>query len=343
MSLRRNLLLAEPEPEALADAIKTICVPISKILLQSMQATRKRDIDPEGSSIIEVCIAFNRVYPSLLRGLECIQQHTSIDNDQYTVPAVSDAVKVFQAFLGRLHKSALDEFARREHEIKSKKRAASPRPEGTSPTSEEDLAKAKKMTQILLRMMTALNVTVDAHCQLLEGYLCALLDHVGSSLSFLVFADPNESHKKQSGLLPPSGLLDSVHLNAKSATGATTIEGPYVIFVLRKGVEFLLENAPRMSEKSQADFTLSHLNESNSASGNDLRRQIEKTLQNTLLRGAFGDDDDLFYNSLRRDEGEEADLEKMMKDVKTKESAEWFIGELWEHLGWDILSGRKGI
>ena len=70
-----------------------------------------------------------------------------------------------------------------------------------------------------------------------------------------------------------------------------------------------------------------------------------KATPTEAARAAFGDDDDTFYSSLRRyeEEAEEGELDKMMEDIKrTEGSAEWFIGELWEHLGWDILSGRRG-
>lgn len=341
MSLRRSLLLAEPDKEKIANAIQLTSIPISKILLQSMQATQKRDGEPEGLSVAKICMAFKRVYPSVLDGLQLLVRQTSRTTDQH-IPAITEVVKVFQAFLGRLHKFALDECARREHETRSKKQAV-------GPTSEEDITKAREITRTLLKMFTAIDVTKNAHCRLLEGYLCALLDHVGSSLSLLVFADSTGSRKRQQrGILPPSGLLDSAHLQIESAKSAATLEGPYVCFILRKGLEFLLENADRMSEESLAKFTLYVSDENGAATENNLRHRIEKTLQSTLLRGAFGDDDDMFSNSLRRDDDdeEEVSLEPMMKARNSKEeepSAEWFIGELWETLGWDILSGGCGI
>ena len=349
MSLRRSLLLAEPDQETIANAVKATTIPISRILQQSMQMDRKPHAEQEGQSVTELCGAFKRVYPSVLKALECVQPQI-IDNDDQFFPALSDVVKVFQAFLGRLHKFALDEFARREQEAKSKKQGPGRKTVTSgpaySPTSKEDLAKAKALVGILARMVTVLDISKEAHCQLLEGCLCALLDHIGSCLSLLVFAEPDKSHKKQTGLLPPSGLLDVAQLNVESATGTATIEGPYLIFILRKATEFLFVNAKRMSESSLFNFTVHKPDENEAEGGKDLRRRIEETLQNTLLRGAFGDDDDTFYNSLRRyeEEGEEEDMNKMVEDMKHKEdSADGFIGELWEHLGWDILSGRRGF
>ncbi|KIW64324.1 hypothetical protein PV04_09267 [Phialophora macrospora] len=348
-SLRRSLLLAEPDQEILATAIQVTSNSITRILLEDIQARGRPGAGPNGQSVREACTAFKRIYPIMLRGLECIQPQAADDGVEY-VRGLSDVVKVFQSFLGRLHKFALDESARRELETTSRRKGSGFSSEESQErfndgTSQEDQVEAKELMQVMVRMMTALDTTKGAHCQLLEGYLCAVLDHTGSSLSLLVFAGSGELDTKRKGLLPLSGVSDTAQLNTESAIGAAAVEGPYIIFILRKGIEFLLANARRMPEKSLFNFTWHRSHGNDTIDDGDLRRRIEETLQNTLLRGVFGDDDDAFSNSLRRDEEEEgADLAKMMEVIKRKEdSAEWFIGELWEHLGWNILSGRRGI
>jgi hypothetical protein len=285
----------------------------------------------------------------VLRGLECIRPQAADDGVEF-VRGLSDVVKVFQSFLGRLHKSALDEYARRELEITSRRKGSGIRSKRNQErldhgTSQEGQGEARELIQVMVRMMTALDATKSAHCQLLEGYLCAILDHSGSSLSLLLFGGSGESDKKRKELLPLGGLLDTPQLNVESAIGAAAMEGPYVIFILRKGIEFLLANSSHMPEKSLFNFTWHQAHGNDTIGDTDLRRRIEETLQNTLLRGVFGDDDEAFSNSLRRnEEEEEADLAKTLEVVKQKEdSAEWFIGELWEHLGWNILSGIRGI
>ena len=286
----------------------------------------------------------------MLKALDFVQPKTGDDGNEY-IPALPDVIRTFQTFLGRLHKFALDEFARREQELKRKRRVSDRRTEDKSvmeytPITEEDLTKGRELIQILVRMIKMLDLRKHAHCELLEGYLCATLDHVGSSLSLLTFTDTDISRPEQTGLLPPNGLLDIGQLNIESATGTATIEGPYVLFVLRQGLEFLFANTGRMSKKNLFNFTLHPQADKGVTGSNDLRQHIQDTLQNTLLRGAFGDEDDTFYNSLRRDEenDEEVDLNNTIGEIRQKESsAEWFIGELWEHLGWDILSGRRGV
>ena len=258
--------------------------------------------------------------------------------------------KLFQAFLGRLHKCALDEDDRREREVKvkDKRKGASSKStvvKGSSSTLVDGAAsEGTILVRILAQMMGMLDVAHDAHCELLEGILCSLLDHIGSSLSLLVFAGPKSRGGHGSGILPPKGLLDLAHIDIEVALRTAKIEGPYLICVLRRFREFLRTNTRLMSQKSIAMFAL---DKTSGKSGKEIQQMIERTLQNTLLRAVFDDDDDTFYNSLRREEEHDeagADMTKIMNEIKQDEgSAEWFIGEVWEHLGWGILSSKKRL
>ncbi|KIW86026.1 hypothetical protein Z517_01420 [Fonsecaea pedrosoi CBS 271.37] len=348
-SLRHSLRLTDPCQEVLVDAIKALAISVSRILQKQPRATRKNNAKLEDPSMQDLSAVFRNVYPSILEGLRCIQQQMGEEGEE-NYPALSHLTKVFHAFLGRLHELALNEYARQKQHVKSKRRKPAPMHETSSrgylPMSEQTVAETKEMVRTLAYMITALDVSSDVHCELLEGYMCTILDHVGSILSLLVFADSTGTRNKQTGLLAPRGLMDAAHLDTASATGAATIEGPYLIWILRKGMEFLLANTKNMSEKSQLIFALQGSDSKDVAHGKGLRRRIEETLQNTLLRGVFGDDDDTFYNSLRRDEEGEGEGEwtQVMEAIGEKErSPEWFIGEVWEHLGWDILSGRRDV
>ncbi|KIW98016.1 uncharacterized protein Z519_01600 [Cladophialophora bantiana CBS 173.52] len=348
ISLRHSLRLADPNQETLVNAVRASAIPISRILEKYLGARRNSHAKQEDQSIKDICAAFRNVYPSVLQGVDRIQPQTGEGGEQY-YPALSDVIKVFQAFLGQLHKFALNENHKRKLATKAKRRGSAPTREipirGFGLIGERDEAKVKDIIRTLLKMITALDVSSDAQCELLEGYLCTMLDHVGSSLSLLVFTDSTGISKEQPGLLAPRGLLDVAHIDGGSAVGTATVEGPYLIWILRKAMDFLLANTKEMSEKSQLLFAVQECDSKAVADDKGLRRRIEETLQNTLLRGVFGDDDDSFYNSLRReDEGEEnEELMKMTEGIKKTEcSPEWFIGEVWEHLGWDILSGRRG-
>ena len=63
-------------------------------------------------------------------------------------------------------------------------------------------------------------------------------------------------------------------------------------------------------------------------------------MQNTLLRALFGDQDEAFRDSLRRPAKVERidDTEDLMVGTEEDITSEWFIGEVWNSVGWDILT-----
>jgi hypothetical protein len=322
------------------------------MLCQGMKPTRRDQVDNESASLKSVCNVFGKMYPSILCAFKIMQPQVNAVRDQ-SVPALASMIKAYQTFLGRLYKLALDEFARQEQEAnrKRKRPGSGFQPEQTPKIQKTQHGllssdESKQVIRTLVLMVNSLDPSNDVHCELLEGYLCVLLDHVGSSLGLLVFADATVPQKKRNpGLLPPSGLLDTPQLDLESSTGTVAIQGPYLVLILRKTMDFLLANTQKMSARSLSYFTLRGVDRSDAQPREDLVGCIKATLQNTLLRGAFGDEDDTFYDSLRRDESEDkVELEKLVENIQPEQgTAEWFIGELWDHLGWDILSGQSVV
>ncbi|EXJ94506.1 hypothetical protein A1O1_02902 [Capronia coronata CBS 617.96] len=346
-SLRYTLRLDAPDKDRAATAVRSMVNAICRSIRPTSEKGRKGQPRTEAQSIDYVCRALRHVYPSILEGLDLIKpEKDSYDGQGF--PAASDIVRLFQTLLGRLHKCTLDDFVERDEEAKSRQKGRRPGAKAikkTPPVTSVDYAvQAKSLTMTLLRMVTVLDASNDMHCELLEGILCAFLDHVGSSLSLLVFGDPKRDPKDSGGILPPRGLLDVAHLDLEAATGSATIEGPYLILILRKFVDFVYQNTNHMSANSRLLFSVQKPDVTQS---DGLRHSIEQTLQTTLLRGVYGDEDDTFYNALRRDEDAddaEDDFLNMMEEMNAEEDgAEWFVAQLWEHLGWDILSGRRGI
>ena len=75
-------------------------------------------------------------------------------------------------------------------------------------------------------------------------------------------------------------------------------------------------------------------------SSNAFAKQVEK-LQNTLLKGIFGGDDETFRDSLQLSPVlENGARETPPSRVDLAEpTPERFTGEMWRILGWDILAG----
>jgi hypothetical protein len=158
----------------------------------------------------------------------------------------------------------------------------------------------------------------------------------------VVFSDPKAPSERQDDILPPRGLTHAAQNDIETAIRAVTTEAPYLVCILRKAVEVVHSSTKAMSKRSLSLFTLP---DPDSTNGKDLRRLVEEALQRTLLRATFGDEDQAFSASLRRNTDEiEHNLGQMGDELRPdEESAEWFIGQVWEHLGWDVLSGQRGL
>ena len=178
-----------------------------------------------------------------------------------------------------------------------------------------------------MTMLTSIDPSKKSHSEILEGCLCAFLNHLGSSLSVVVFssdAQPTEQQGIFPGVLPPQGLQDMSELDPETAVRAVQLEAPYLISILEKVMSFVNGHQAITSSHSASLLSLS-----------------KEKLQNTLLRGVFGDDDEKFRNALQRqvaqsENGVEADLRIRPDQAETPE---WFTGEVWRILGWDILAG----
>ncbi|KAL2438592.1 hypothetical protein ABEF95_011946 [Exophiala dermatitidis] len=345
-SIRRSLRLEVPDRDHIATTIQTIISAIRRSIGPGQKGARDQ-AHAEEQSIQHLCRVTGHAYSSILEAVK-IARLDADKGGERLASTLSDIVRLYETFLGRLHQCTLDEAVRISDATKSSKRG---RRSGTKALKRTPLVpssaytnEAKLLAKTLTRMVTDLDTSSDIHCELLEGFLCALLDHVGSVLSLFVFGRTGQGCRDSTGVLPPRGIVDVAHLDLEAAMGSAKLEGPYLIFVLRRCVDFLHTGTKQMSEVSISLFSLQ---QRNPRRAQGLREHIEKTLQNTLLRGVYGDDDDTFYNALRRHEAEDEEeigAVKLMEGAEQDEdAAEWFIGQLWEHLGWDILSGSRTI
>jgi hypothetical protein len=326
--------------QGIANAIDRLSSKGSPISTHGKQPNSSRPLE-------EVCMVFARTYSLLLRSVQAVFDET--DRTQPSL-GVTEVVRSFQTFLGQLHQSSLDELVRQESKAKTRKKTIRTKTrEGVHDNDNGNIASAhyrrsKCLVRVLVSMITTLDVTQPSHCDVLEGLMCALLDHVGSSLSLLVFADPNMSPKDPGGICPPQGLLHVAHLEYKDAIAVAKLEGPWLVQILREAVAFLYASAPNMFGDSLTQFVPLNWRQ---LKGANLHEGLRQSLQHTLLRGVFGDDDETFYSALGRMEGDGDDdddddnVESARLKNEQQDPADSFIAQLWEILGWSILSGAR--
>ncbi|KEF55359.1 uncharacterized protein A1O9_08109 [Exophiala aquamarina CBS 119918] len=291
----------------------------------------------------ELCVVFVRTYPILLRSVRAVRAAPDEKDRGQPSIGVTEVVRSFQIFLGLLHQSSLDELVRQEKQAASGKKTSRFKSKEThdNMVGSNYQKDSRCLVQVLVNMITTLAVVHPSNCEVLEGLVCSLLDHVGSSLALLVFGDPKMSPKDQGGICPPEGLLHVSHLNCKDAILIAKLEGPWLVQILREVTAFHYENAQTMTTDSLIQFLPRFWGQ---VKGANLREGLRQTLQHTLLRGVFGDDDETFNDALRRvegnGEGDESVESARLKDA-LQDPADSFIEQLWEILGWGILSGGK--
>jgi len=96
-----------------------------------------------------------------------------------------------------------------------------------------------------------------------------------------------------------------------------------------------------ISFRSASSPSSSSKDGSNSSFSNAFAKQVKEKLQNTLLKGVFGGDDETFRDCLQLPPvPENGTGETPPSQVDPAElTPEWFTGEVWRILGWDILAG----
>jgi len=344
--LRQHISSNRPDAHALAESLRHICgaaaalIASGEISVLATELTKKEATQlPTQSDLESITLAIRRSFPTILRGLEKLRARPA--SSSAIGGAVYEVVVLFEAILSQLSTIAVwkarDMANDDEAEIKAAKtKSRKSKKAALSPSARYHEA-CQSLAQLAVCMVVTLEPTEGNHSQVLEGCLCAFLDHLGSSLSLAIFTD-DQSLERQSifaGVLPPQGLQDMSDVDSQIAMRAVQVEAPYLIYILDRVMSFIDSHDVLMNARSTSLFSLQK--DKNVGNG-AFAQKVKEKLQNTLLRGIFGDDDETFRNSLRRPAQSEDDLMEDI-DIGTREGTpEWFTSEVWRILGWNILT-----
>jgi hypothetical protein len=181
-------------------------------------------------------------------------------------------------------------------------------------------------------MMTTLNLNKEWHRDLFEALAYVFFEHIGSSLSVVVFSEPPSLGRPSTiGLLQPRGSGATEEDETTSDLATTLKEAPHLVTILRTISLFANE---KDSERGNP-LPSAHFNQKDGFAAAIITR-----MQNTMLRGMFGDQEDTFHDTLRRpSEAESTDYTKdLIAGADEEVTSEWFVGEVWKYIGWDILT-----
>lgn len=345
MTLRRLLSAKESHANTLATSLKRTCVAadesfsesIKSFLLLPASTTKAREAGQAAfGDLIRTSQALRLCYSSLLEAARRLFVKAS--SEQCGVYAI---VLLFEDILRHLHEIAAIKAGTTIEAGRSvkqdKRRTVKQQPPSTSNLEET----CNSLTKLAIHFFEALDLSQLPHNRVLEGLVCVFLDHLGSSLSLVVFADVDAaaSNAAQLGFLPPRGLLDTSDHDQRAATKTTEYEARFLVTILRHLVLCIDKQQSLMKSESAPLLTLK---KSLTTSNGAFAERVRVKLQNTLLRGVFGDDDESFRDALRRPLTNIVDDDVDVPSNGREEPGEWFVGEVWRLLGWSILTGQNG-
>jgi hypothetical protein len=326
MRLRRTCTLAD---EMLSASARLFLSPTAKTKKAAKAAQRSfRDL-VKMPHVLCLC------YPSLLRAIEKLSPEDGVAEN-----GVFGIVQLFQQIVGHLHAVSATKAGTTAIFDKHFNRDK-PRTIHREIFSESDLDEmCVALTKLAIHFFETLDPSQLAHNRLLEGLITVFLDHLGSSISLVVFTDVQLAGPtgEPNGVHPPRGILDTTDLDQEHATSITEHEACYLTTILRRLMLYLDKQQSLMESDS---FPLLSLTKSPTTTNGAFAASIREKLQHTLLRGVFGDDDKAFKNALRRSVTNGPDTHVDLEVDGRKGTAESFIGEVWKYLGWSILAGTN--
>ena len=183
--------------------------------------------------------------------------------------------------------------------------------------------------------MIDLDLNKEAHQEIFEALTHTFLEYLGSNLSIAVFSEPVPLGQPLSnGVLQPQGLLARNGNEAQNDCSEVLKVSPYLLFILRR--------IRPLIDELRGPSGLVPGREGATENGG-CAAMINARIQSTLLRGLFGDQEQAFSEALRRSlESESRDDADSMADKDGDLTPEWFIGEIWNNVGWDILTQKIG-
>ena len=345
-NLRQQISLKRSEARALQHAIEQLCKTAATLISDSSAAVPSSVSIKKGSTqsptvnLQSAAVAIQRLYPSTLLGLDKLCTKSNSTSGVGSV--IYEVVVLFETILAKMSTLIIQQAKEMDE---SKQTAKTARTKSRAPdqshksSSQNHHAVYESLAQLAATLLTALNPSKSSHRQILEGCLCAFLDHLGSSLSLAVFAETQPSRQSEMflGLFPPQGLQDMSTLDSGTAQRAVQLEAPYLICILDKVMTLI--GGFQEIDRSQATSLFSFSGNGNHA----FVTQVKERLQSTLLKGVFGDEDETFSNALRRSKRPKSriDGDTAMQLGPAEQTPEWLVSEVWRALGWSILADNE--
>lgn len=257
-------------------------------------------------------------------------------------------VQMFKELLSELEWLASAEVEKAENEAAKAKKSTSKaksKPKSSKPTNFKGAPTLGTLAAFLAGIINMLDAKLDANKAVFEGIAYCVIDRLGQGLFSTVFGHPRGS-TLEAEILQSRTEDDIEDDEASSAQKKELVqkrvrmEAPYLIHLLTR----IMAIAPAHlgAALTKAGKPKQANNKSNMKGA--LAITAKECLQSTLVNAMFGtegmDENDPFMDCLKMPLPGNATIP--MPKVKEQRVGEWFKGEIWNMLGWEILSRSEG-
>ncbi|EEH22781.1 hypothetical protein PABG_04992 [Paracoccidioides brasiliensis Pb03] len=353
-------LQKKTDPDALVSTSVALCETVDLSIrsrigernARTMNLGKRKTLQPRDPDLQHILKGLSPCYPFLVQALNKVSEKDPTSSGIGVI--TYHVVNLFYRVLSHSHQyilsKAKDNIAQEKSVGKKVKQGSKTRltkstaSTSTQPPSDEEIT-LKLFSNFLTGMILSLNpVRPEENC-LLEGFLFSLLEHVGKMLSLFVFKElySNPDLRLNSAKLPVPGNFDKGYAargEMAVAQRAAESEAKHLIWILERAIAFT-DQFERPS-----DETNTHSVSTEATIPQGMLERARTKLQNTLLKGIFGEKEQEFRDSLKMPEkpayspGERSISRQTHVSVE-KEPAEWFTQEVWRLVGWDVLLKEK--
>ena len=220
-----------------------------------------------------------------------------------------------------------------------------------------DVPNMNVLASLLSGIMRQLDAKQDSHRDVFEGFLYIILSKLGERIYTINFSQPRAgsiAEEIESNLTPDDPDSEGNPPTDKDKRNSVSIrqaylEAPYLLHLLKQSLAltptFLSPTTINKDKSSTKTNKSKPTPKPGSITKTSLSLAAKERLQSTLVNAIFGpegvdEESDLFLNGLQLPAAEASGGNVSVPRVKEVEVGQWFQGEVWRLLGWDVL-GRE--
>ncbi|KLJ09406.1 hypothetical protein EMPG_15176 [Blastomyces silverae] len=317
-------------------------------------SAKQKTLQPREPDLQHVLKGICPSYPFLLQTLNKLSD--SGDASSGIGVVTYHIIQLFQRTLGHMHQYTISKGkksiaqgipAGKKGKQRSKTKMTKT-PAGPLITSDEEVT-LNLFSHFLASMILSLNPVGPEENDLLEGFLFSILEHVGRTLCLFVFKELNSNSdlRLNPAKLPMPGNFDKEYPargEMAIAQRAAECEARHLIWILERAIAFT-DQFERPSDAMNGDLVLTETTLPKGPPFQGILQRARAKLQNTLLKGIFGENEPQFRDSLKMPEKPSYPLPEVSFgrsfDSAKIDPAEWFTQEVWRLVGWDVLLDEK--